>query len=125
MPRQSKFNDPFGRVGRRQARSYEDLKSRLQATGIKTIEALDDAQHRITRLAWLLVTIVVGVTGLVVLALPPWRWLVTVFGGLALIWLGATAFRTRLHLRRYRRELEVERHDEPSDASTTNSPSES
>ncbi|MGD1982501.1 MAG: hypothetical protein PVF93_01195 [Chromatiaceae bacterium] len=125
MTCQSKFNDPFGRVGRRQARSYEDLKSRLQAAGIGTVGALDEAQHRIKRLAWLLVAIVVGVTGLVLLTFPPWRGLVTVLGGLALTWLGATAVRTQLHLKRYRRELEVQPHDEPSDASETNSPSES
>lgn len=124
MTCQSKFNDPFGRVGRRQARRYEDLKLRLQAAEIRTIQALDEAQRRITRLAWLLAAVVVGVTGLVVLTFPPWRGLVTVFGGLALIWLGATAFRTQLHLKRYRRELEVEPHDEPSDAQTADSPSE-
>ncbi len=119
MSCQSKLNDPFGRVGRRQAKSYESLKTHLLAEGISSIEALNETQRRIKRFTWMLVAIVLCVTLLIGLAVPPWRILVAVFGGLALTWLGTTALRTQLHLKRYRRELEAEPGDQPTDASAT------
>jgi hypothetical protein len=100
-----KPDDPFGRVGRRQEAGYAALKSQLLAEGVHEVAALDAVTQRMTRMAFLFIAIVVVVTLSLALLLRPWRVLVGIFGGIALLWLGTTLIRTRMHLRRYRREL--------------------
>lgn len=103
-----KLNDPFGRVGRRQEASYAALKAQLIAEGIDQVSAVDAVMQRMTRMALLFMTITIGVTLLAGLLFAPWWGLVGVLGGITLLWLSATLFRTRTHLRRYRRELSRE-----------------
>jgi hypothetical protein len=100
-----KLNDPFGRVGRRQQAGYAAVKSQLLAEGISTVAAVEATARRITRSALLFALVVSGLSVLVAGLVPAWRGLTGVFAGLALIWIGATFARTRLHLKRFRAEL--------------------
>lgn len=110
-----KLNDPFGRVGRRQEAGYAALKAQLEAGGIDQVTALDAVAQRMTRTAFLFMAIVIVVTLLAALLIPPWRGVVGAFGAVALLWLGTTLFRTRMHLRRYRRELRLSATDPRAD----------
>lgn len=110
-----KLNDPFGRVGRRQEAGYAAMKSQLLAEGINEVSALDAVTQRITRVASLFIAIVIVVTLLMAMFVPPWRGIIGIFGGVAVLWLGTTLIRTRMHLRRYRRELSLQGGDPNTD----------
>ena len=113
-----KLNDPFGRVGRRQQAGYAAVKSQLLAEGVTSIGALDASTRRITRSVVLFAVVVLGISVLVASTVPAWRGLIGVFAALGLIWIGATFVRTRLHLKRFRDELE--KADLPTSARTHN-----
>lgn len=101
-----KLNDPFGRVGRREQAGYATVKSQLLAEGVSSISALDASTRRITQSVVIFSLVILGISVLVASTVPAWRGLIGVFAALALIWIGATFVRTRLHLKRFRDELE-------------------
>ncbi len=102
-----KLNDPFGRVGRRDQAKYETIKQQLQSAGIDSTGALTTAQRNINRSVLTLLAVVIGMAALFALLAPATRGIVGTFGALILLWISANYVQTRLHLRRYRRELET------------------
>ena len=101
-----KLNDPFGRVGRREQAGYAAVKSQLLAEGVSSLDALNASTQRITRSLVLFAFLVIAISALAASTVPAWRGLIGVFAALSLIWIGTTYVRTRLHLKRFREELE-------------------
>jgi hypothetical protein len=99
-----KLNDPFGRVSRREQERYRVLEQRLRDEGILEVGALHRFTHRLTATILKLAGAVLVASAALALVFPKSCSLILMLDVLLLLWLSANYFKTRVYLKRYRRE---------------------
>ena len=95
------LNDPFQRVGRKRQRTYEALRDNLLQQGVRDYDAALMVSNAMSRNATVMSGVVLFATVVLVLIFPNAAGVVFVFALLAAIWIGATFFQARMHLKRY------------------------
>ena len=98
------LNDPFGRVSRRRQQAYAVLRAQLEAQGIKDNAGIQAFATDTRKTALRLAALVIGVALLFGVLFPNAIGVITVVGGLILVWLFTSYLQTRMLLRRYRNE---------------------
>ena len=99
-----KLNDPFGRVSRREQERYRMLEQRLRDEGILDTGALNRFAHRLAVTILKLTGAVLVASAALALVFPGSSSLIVMLDILLLLWLAAGYFKTRIYLKRYRRE---------------------
>jgi len=98
------FNDPFGRVQRKQQRNYESLRLSLQKCNVTN---RDDAQALVEKIRWRGIwglAVIVPLFLVLALVLPQLRFLVLACGVLFVYWWRKTSTKSQEYIKRYIRE---------------------
>ncbi len=98
------MNDPFGRVGQKQQRSYESLRCSLQDAGVTTLSQAETVLLGMRKRAIFILLLVALITGIAVLFFPAVSTLIIVLALIVLFWLLVTTLNGFSFVKRYMKD---------------------
>lgn len=96
-----KLNDPFNRLHKKQQSEYDNFRKTLNNNSINTHTDATLLIKNINMRALYFTLIILGISAIVILIIPKFKVMVSIFAVLALLWVFTSSFKGKMYLRRY------------------------